>query len=61
LKKYFLLELKKIVNIRSTWRYGDEMTGDVFTKNLPPSLFEYHGHKFYGTNEYSFESKDLIG
>jgi hypothetical protein len=34
------------------------MTSDIFTMNLPPSLFEYHGHKFYGQDEYYYESKN---
>jgi hypothetical protein len=34
------------------------MTSDIFTKNLPSSLFEYHGHKFYGQDEYYYESKN---
>jgi hypothetical protein len=37
------------------------MTSDIFTKNLPPSLFEYHGHKFYGQDEYYYESKTRKG
>jgi hypothetical protein len=47
-KQYFLRELKEQGIIKIIWRSGDEMTSDIFTKNLPPSLFEYHGHKFYG-------------
>jgi hypothetical protein len=37
------------------------MTSDIFTKNLPPSLFEYHGHKFYGKDKYYYESKNKKG
>ena len=49
------MELKKIGNIKSTWRYGDdEMKSDTYTKNFPPSLLDYHGHKSYGKCEYSF-------
>jgi hypothetical protein len=44
--------------IKIVWRSGDEMTSDIFTKNLPPSLFEYHGQKFYGKDEYYYESKN---
>ena len=43
------------------WRSGDEMTGDIFTKNLPPSLFEYYGHKVYSLDKYYNESKTKKG
>ena len=33
------------------------MTGDVFTKNLPLSLFEYHGYKVYSLDKYYYETK----
>ena len=60
-KQYFLRELKEQGIIKIIWRSGDEMTSDIFTKNLPPSLFEYHGHKFYGQDEYYYESKTRKG
>jgi hypothetical protein len=47
-KQYFLRELKEQGIIKIVWKSGDEMTSDIFTKNLPPSLSEYHGHKLYG-------------
>ena len=37
------------------------MTGDIFTKNLPLSLFEYHGHKVYSLDKYYYESKTKKG
>jgi hypothetical protein len=36
-KQYFLRELKEQGIIKIIWRSGDEMTSDIFTKNLPPS------------------------
>jgi hypothetical protein len=60
-KQYFLRELKEQGIIKIVWKSGDEMTSDIFTKNLPPSLFEYHGHKFYGKDEYYYESKNKKG
>ena len=48
--------------IKIVWRSGDEMTGYIlFTKNLPLSLFEYHGHKVYSLDKYYYESKTKKG
>jgi hypothetical protein len=55
-KQYFLRELKEQGIIKIIWHSGDEMTSGIFTKNLPSS--EYHGHKFYGQDEYYYESKN---
>jgi len=51
-KQYFLRELKEMGLIKVVWKSGDEMTSDIFTKNLPGALFEKHGSKFYGKDEY---------
>jgi hypothetical protein len=45
-------ELKEQGIIKIVWKSGGEITSDIFTKNLQLSLFEYHGHKFYGKDEY---------
>ena len=37
------------------WRKGDEMTSDIFTKNLPLQVMERHGKEFYGEDEYHHE------
>ena len=55
-KRYFLRELKEQGIIKIIWRSGDEMTSDIFTKNLSLSLFEYHGY-----DEYYYESKRKVG
>ena len=51
-KQYFLQELKEEGIIIVKWKSGEEMTSDIFTKNLPVSIFEKHGSKFYGSDKY---------
>ena len=51
-KQYFLRELKEAGIIECYWRKGDDMTSDVFTKNLPGSLFEKHIKAFVGKDKY---------
>ena len=51
-KQYFLRELKEAGIIVTKWRSGDDMTSDLFTKNLAGPLFEKHGQVFFGKDEY---------
>ena len=54
-KMYYLRELKEAGLIKITWKKGEEMTSDIFTKNLPLKLLEKHGSKFYGEDGYHFK------
>ena len=45
-KQYFLRELKEAGIIHVVWEPGEEMTSDIFTKNLGGSAFEKHKSKF---------------
>ena len=51
-KQYFLRDLKELGILKVMWKSGEEMTSDIFTKNLGRPLFERHGSKLYGEDEY---------
>jgi len=51
-KQYFLRELKESGFINVVWQSGEDMTSDLFTKNLHGPLFERHASKFVGVDEY---------
>jgi hypothetical protein len=51
-KQYFLRELKEAGIIECHWKKGEDMTSDVFTKNLPGPLFEKHIKAFVGEDKY---------
>ena len=51
-KQCFLREFKEAGLIKFVWRKGDDMTSDIFTKNLSLQTMEKHGKKFYGKDEY---------
>jgi hypothetical protein len=51
-KQIFLGELKELKIINTEWTPGEEMTSEIFTKNLPSPLFDRHGAKFVGEDEY---------
>ena len=36
------------------------MTSDIFTKNLPVSIFEKHGSKFYGSDKYYIQQQAKV-
>ena len=55
-KQYYLSELKEAGILKVQWKSGDDMTSDIFTKNLGGPLFEKHGSKFYGKDKYHMES-----
>ena len=55
-KQYYLRELKEAGILKVQWKSGDQMTSDIFTKNLAGPLFEKHGSKFYGEDKYYLES-----
>ena len=47
-RQLFVRDLKEAGIIKVVWRKGEEQTSDIFTKNLPLNLFEYHGSTLYG-------------
>jgi hypothetical protein len=52
-KHMFLTELKESKVIDTNWIPGEDMTiSDIYTKNLPGPLFEKHGAKFVGEDQY---------
>ena len=51
-KQMFLRELKESKVIDTNWIPGEEMRSDIYTKNLAGPLFEKHGSKFVGKDEY---------
>ena len=51
-KQYFIRELKERGLIEVVWIPTDQMTADIFTKNLPKNLFEKHASVFVGVDEY---------
>ena len=57
-KQYFLRELKEMGFLKVVWLNGDDQTADIFTKNTPLSLFEKHGSKFFGIDEYCKAAKE---
>ena len=44
-------------NSKIKWKAGTEMTADLFTKNLPGTLFEKHASEFVGRDEYHQAAK----
>ena len=51
-KQMFLRELKEAKLIDTEWMPGEEMRSDIFTKNLAGPLFDKHGSKFVGYDQY---------
>lgn len=51
-KQYFLRELKEAGILEVTWTSGEDMTSDIFTKNVTGPIFEKHIPKFVGEDEY---------
>jgi hypothetical protein len=51
-RMYFLRELKEAGIIHTRWLRGEDMTSDLFTKNLARPLFEKHAKAFVGNDEY---------
>ena len=47
-KQYFLRELKEAGIIHVIWEPREDMTSDIFTKNLGGAAFEKHKGKFVG-------------
>ena len=56
-KQYFLRELKESGILKIQWRSGEEMTSNLFTKNLGGPLFEKHASEFVGKDKCHHESK----
>jgi len=51
-KQFFLRELKECGILETEWLSGDDMTSDIFTKNLAGPLFNKHASAFVGEDEY---------
>jgi hypothetical protein len=51
-KQYFLHELKEAKIIEVKWKNSEDLTSDIFTKNLSGPLFEKHAKTFVGNDEY---------
>ena len=49
--QYFLRDLKAEGLITTKWKSGDEMSSDLFTKNLAIKTFEKHAAKFVGQDQ----------
>ena len=54
----FAQELKEAGIIEIKWTSGDDMTSDLFTKNLSGPTFEKHASKFVGEDEYMKAGKE---
>ena len=51
-RHHFLRELKELGILKIVWLSNEDMTSDLFTKNLPGKLFEKHASRFCGNDEY---------
>ena len=51
-KQLFLRESKEAGIIEFYWKRGEDMTTDVFTKNLARTQFEKHIKVFFGEDRY---------
>jgi hypothetical protein len=49
-KQYFLRELKEAGIVHVKWQSGEDMTSNMFTKNLPTASFEKHKQAFVTMN-----------
>ena len=56
-KQHFLRESKESSILKIQWKSGEEMTSDLFTKNLGGPLFEKHASEFVGKDKHHQESK----
>jgi hypothetical protein len=56
-RQYFLQELKEegIINTHWWWLSGEDMSSDLFTKNLTRPLFEKYTRVYVGEEEYTHE------
>jgi hypothetical protein len=57
-RQYFLRELKEDGIILTIWLAGDQMSSDLFTKNLARPLFEKHTAIYVGNDEYMRRRRD---
>ena len=57
-RMYFLRELKEAGIIHTVWLCGDDMSSDLFTKNLARPQFEKHTQTFCGNDEYMKKTRD---
>ena len=55
---YFLCELKEAGIIHTCWLHVEDMSWDLFTKNLARPLFEKHTRAFCGEDEYMKKTRD---
>jgi histone deacetylase 1/2 len=57
-RQYFLRELKEEGIIVTKWLSGEDMSSDLFTKNLARPLFEKHTRVYVGEDEYMRKTRD---
>ena len=57
-KKFFLRDLKEENIVLVVWVPTNEMTADLFTKNLAPKLFNKHAKVLVGRDEYMVECEE---
>jgi hypothetical protein len=57
-RQYFLRELKEEGIIDTHWLRGEDMSSDLFTKNLARPLFEKHARVYVGEDEYMRKTRD---
>ena len=56
-EQHFLQEPKESDIFKIQWKSGEEMTSDLFTKNLGGPLFKKHASEFVGKDKCCCESK----
>ena len=55
-KKFWLRDLKEDKIVLVIWIPSDEMTSDIFTKNLAPKLFNKHARVLVGNDVYMVDT-----
>jgi hypothetical protein len=51
-KQMFIRELKESKMTAINWIPGEEISSNIYTKNLQGPLFQKHGAKFVGEDQY---------
>ena len=57
-KKFWLRDLKEDKIVLVIWVPSDEMTSDIFTKNLAPKLFNKHARVLVGNDVYMVDTDE---
>ena len=60
IKQFILWELQEAGIIIVSWKNKDEMTNDIFKKNISINIFQKNGYKFYRTHEYYKARKSSV-